>query len=421
MALINRTRLLLLVRTATALKALAVVLFFQHPRTWEDAIMAANLIQTGELYLTHLGNAYHSGQFPVYPLAVSAMYAVFGLYTLPVVLLNLLLNALNAWVFVVLCEAFLDRMDTAGAFQAARKPIVWACALAFLAHPLINQYVMNNVHPFALDMLAFYAPVILVLRYFDRGARPVDLVLIGIATGFVLLTRTVLIVNLLPFVVLSLRESDWGSILKRAAVVLTIGLLVGVPWLVRNYQQDAVLGYTSTTGEILWKGALPGSEGSNFLSDGRSVRGVLSAAEDQHLQTMSVAEQNRFFTGKYLGMVQREPGRVAGMVLFKLRNFFWFRPLIGNDYGPEMRRFIPAYRVGYGTLLVLALASLPLFGMRTILVWSLLLGLGLFQSLFYVETRYRVVIEPLLIFLAATSVASLAQRFRRTTKSALQN
>ena len=399
--------LILLIVSVTALKAVAVLLFLRQPTQQEDAKLAVSLLRTGTFTLRHLGADNHSYQFPLYPTMVAGAYRILGARPAAVGLLNLVLNALTAWVLVLVLGKFFDRIDVAGRLRWARAATLWVCLVAFLLHPFISYYVMHNVHPLPLDLLAFYGPLLLVFRYFDRGNRTSDLVLLGVATGLVMLTRPPHIVTLLPLLIIAAASSGWFAALRRTTFVVSIALLVGVPWLVHNYRTDGILGYTSTTGEILWKGALANSDGSNFLLDGRRHIDALSDTELERVSTMSVAEQNRFFMGKYVASLGRQPGQVAWMFLVKLRNFFWFRSLLGNEYSASIRRWMPLYEVPYAAALLLALLSIPRLGAGTWPVWSMIVGLGLLQSVFYVETRHRVAIEPLLVFLATLSIASM--------------
>jgi hypothetical protein len=400
-------RLRWLIVLVTFLKAIVTVRVFQHPRVWEDGAMAGNFLQTGTLFFRHYGVDNHSFQFPVYAFMVATVYRLFGVRPALIGFLNLFLNALNAWVLMHLFWRLFDRLQIPVQVRPHKESIVTVAILGFLLHPLISYYSMNNVHPFALDMLMLYVPILLALRYFDRGEGARDFVILGLSLGAALLTRTVLVVSILPFVIIARAAWGWKTALSRTGLLLGIAALVGAPWLIRNYRMDRIFGYTSTAGEILWKGSLKGSDGSNFLSDGRPYVAALSDSERASLETLSVSGQNHFFMGKYREAVMESPLQVARLFFVKLKNFFWFRALIGNDYGPAIRRLIPIYRFAYALILVLAMLSIPLIGRSSWLVWSVVIGLGMFQSVFYVETRHRVVIEPLLMFLATLSSAVL--------------
>jgi hypothetical protein len=395
-------RLGLIIAAVTALKGVAVLLVVGRPTVWEDGRIAINLLQTGTFFLTYYGVENHSFQFPVYALLVAGAFGIFGQNPPVACLLNLLLNGVTAWVLAALFARFTDEMAPALPAVHARTVAVGVSVGAFLLHPLINYYAMTAVHPFTMDMLMFYLPLLLTFRYFDRGERMVDLVILGVALGLALLTRSTLIVSVLLLVMMAAAR-DPVAALKRLLLVVGIALLVGAPWLIRNYRIDGILGYTSTTSEILWKGALPGSEGSNFLLDGRVYREALTDAEQETLPSLSVQQQSAFFARKYLAIAAESPPHIARMFLVKLRNFFWFRDRIGNTYGAQARRFIPLYQFAYTCVLGLALLSVLAVGRPALHVWALIAALGIIQSVFYVETRHRILVEPLLIFLAAVS------------------
>jgi hypothetical protein len=406
-------RLGLVIAGVTALKAAVALAAAPRPVMWEDGQIAVNILQTGTFFYTHYDVANHSFQFPVYPLLVAGTFTVFTLHPAMASLLNLLLNGATAWVLARLFARSLDDMKPSISQGAARDAVVAASVGAFLVHPLINSYAIASVHPFTLDMLMLYVPVLMTFRYYDRGQRTLDLALVGVSLGLAILTRATLVVSALLFIILAAgRLGPWIA-LRRTLIVFGIAALVGAPWLIRNYMVDGIVGYTSTTSEILWKGALPNSEGSNFLADGRVYRDVLTVDERRLLSSLSVREQSAFFAQKYADIAADSPGHIVRMFFRKLRNFFWFRRQLGNTYGATARRFIPAYQLAYAGMLGLALVAIPLAGRPALLLWSLAAALGVMQAIFYVETRHRVVIEPLLIFLAVVTTFHAVAAWRR--------
>lgn len=96
----------------------------------------------------------------------------------------------------------------------------------------------------------------------------------------------------------------------------------------------------------------------------------------------------------------------------KLRHFFWFRAMAGNDYGAAFRRLLPLYKRAYGGMLAGALLAFWRFGGRAWAVWLPVVALGAVQAFFYVETRHRVLVEPLLLFLALATFATLVASWR---------
>jgi hypothetical protein len=406
-------RLLVAVLLVTALKAACVVVLFRTPVSAEDGVMAANFATTGSFFINRYGIDNHTFQFPVYMTLVGWTYRLFGEHRQLACLLNVLLSGLTACVLIPLFSRILDEIDPQHALPGAnRTAVVSVAVLGFLFHPFTSYYAMNNIHPFSLDLLMLYVPLLLMFRYVDRGERPIDLLLLALSLGVVLLTRTTLVVGMLLFLRIVGRRSGWKAAIVRASIATTIAVLMSVPWLIRNYRIDGIVGYTSTTGENIWKGALDNSEGANYLADGSNYRTVLTTEELDLLPTLSVNGQNEFFLDKYRRILVERPGHIAEMFLRKLRNFFWFRPGIGERYNAVMQRVMPLYMAMYAVALALALLSIPAFGRSTLVFWSIIAALGMFQSVFYVETRHRVVIEPLLILLAAASTSVLVSSFR---------
>ncbi len=395
----------------TLVKALVVARFVNGPRAFEDVGIAEALVRRGEFVYLHLGQANHTLQFPTYPLSLAAIFRVFGVQPVAALLFNVVLHGAAAWVLAQLAIRWLRDLDPPGHLNRVAPWIVWLTALGSLLHPPLNQYVMTSIHPLALDMLAFYLAMLGGYWYCERGERTQDLAALGVLAGGVLLTRTVMLAGFAPLLVWVARRAGWAAALRRAAVVLAVALAVSTPWLARNYLRDGIVGYTSTAPEILWKGVLRGTDGSNYVTETRNWADTMDVGLRARVERMTVAEQHAYFLGEYLHTVRTEPARVAGMFAMKFRNFFWFRALFGNEYGPALRRLIPLYKAVYGVLLAGGVVSLLVFRGRPWVVWVPMLALGLAQALFYVETRHRVAVEPMLLFLSLASVAAgLARR-----------
>jgi 4-amino-4-deoxy-L-arabinose transferase-like glycosyltransferase len=380
---------------------------------WEDGDMAENLVRTGAMFHVTHGVANHSFTFPVYASLVAITYEAFGVGSQAVLALNLALGSLNAWVLALLFGRLFDRLDVPARWRRDRNHVVALAVFVFLVHPVIAYYAMRNVHPLGLDMLVLDVVLLESLRAADSGGTARDCVRVGVVLGLALLTRTTLAVGVFPFFLRTWRHARWATPLRRGLVVAAVALAIGFPWLAHNYATEGVIGYTSTTGEILWKGSLEGSTGSNYLSNGKSYLSALTDEDEAHLASIGVDAQNRWFFAKFVDEVRESPRRTASLYVGKLRSFFWFRSDLGSEYGEVMRRGIPLYKAFYVTLLGFALVSSFVVGRTVWPVLSVAILLGAFQSLFYVETRHRVVVEPLLAFLAVVPIPA-AVRFVRT-------
>lgn len=392
----------------TAAKAIVALLAFRHPPTWEDGQMAASFLAQGSLFVEHFGQANHTMQFPMYALLMTGVYSVFGIHPQLMVLVNLGLSVVAAWVLVEVFQHLVVQLDRSRSLGTRQPAIVYLAVVAFLLHPFISYYTMNNLHPLILDLLVFYLMVRGVLRYMaSDGGRP-ELWWLALVSGLALLTRTTLIVALLPFVWWTVRRFGVGVAVARLALILAIGLLVGAPWLIRNYRVERVIGYTSSTGEILWKGTLEGADG-NYLANGQTYETALLPQERRQLTNMTVRDQSAFFFRKYLSILRERPAQAARQYLQKLRSFYWFRPGMGIEYGAAIRRVMPIYQIGYAVMLSGGLLALAVFRRKALTPWLLIAGFGLLQAVFYVETRHRVLIEPLLILLSLSVLFAVAE------------
>ena len=408
---VNRRAMLATIVLVTLVKAVLVAALVPRPRTFEDHDVAVGFVKSGALARMHLGQLNHSIQFPVYPLAVASIYSVAGVRPPLVLAFNVLVSGVGAWLLFGLSTRWLRALDPEGHVRAG-PAVLWLTVLGFLVYPPLQQYVAATVHPMAVDLTVFYLALWSGYVYLERDEQPRDLLWLGLVAGLVLLTRTVMLVAFLPLLVTVVRRRGAGVALRRVAVVLALGLLVGVPWLVHTYATDHIVGYTSTTGEILWKGVRPGTDGSNFDDSGIAYGAAWTPEQRAWLETRTVAEQNRYFLDEYLHTVRTEPARVATMFVRKLRGFFWFRAMTGNDYGPALRRLLPLYKLAYGAILLGALLAFWRFGGRAWEVWLPVVALGAVQAVFYVETRHRVLVEPLLLFLALATLASVVASWR---------
>ena len=63
-------------------------------------------------------------------------------------------------------------------------------------------------------------------------------------------------------------------------------------------------------------------------------------------------------------------------------------------------------------MLASAVLAFVVFGRRAWAAWLPVVALGAVQAVFYVETRHRVLVEPVLLFLALATFATLVASWR---------
>ncbi|MBI3511339.1 MAG: hypothetical protein HY064_11800 [Bacteroidetes bacterium] len=394
-----------------------ISLFILHPRiiVWEDHYMALNKLQTGEAFCVSDGQNNHSFVFPVYYSVVFLLYKIFGLHPIIVMAFHILLNGVTAFFTWKTADFFFDKFFADHRIYHWKEKLILIPAGVVLFHPLILWYSFANVHPLVLDMFFFYACLFFTTVFF-RNATIKNLLLFAITFGLSILDRPTLIVCILPFLLLSFENFRMKKILLNFSLVLFVSMLIIMPLLIRNYRTDKIIGLNSATGKILWKGALYNSEGGNYLDNGKSFYAAMTGKDFDTLDHLSVREQNKFFMNKYLIILKNDPAHVTAMYFVKLKNFWWFRKNIGNEYPAFCRELIPLYKIVFGLILLLFIICCILSGRRIFFLISAPVGLSLFQSVFYVETRHRLIIEPLLVFLAVAGLFLLIDKLKILNK-----
>ena len=403
-----RTTLFTVVLTLFFVK-LAIVFFYQDEiEVWEDDVIARNMVATGEMFYLQRGTPNYMFQFPVYPSLLYVTYRAFGLEPFNAIVLNLVIISFTCFF---LYKIFVDLGKMCNLEFTNVKPgfVALISVLAFQVHPFITYYSMFKVHPFVFDMIFPIIMVFLSLRMLKNPSSG-NLGLLALSTGFGMLNRATAVLALLPFLILGIRELGTKKTLVNISLVSLISLFIVSPWLIRNYRLYNVFSMTMTGKEILWKGSLYNSDGSNYLLDGRTYKNALSRKESTFLQEKPIAAQEEFFGEKYKKILRKDPLHVIKMYLIKLRNFWLYHSNIGIEYSERIQSFLIMYKVYVYFILVLNLGAVFLFRFRPLVLVSYPIGLSLIQSIFYVETRHRMIVEPFLLFFSVLAVLAVWDR-----------
>lgn len=355
-------------------------------KLWEDHDMAVNWANEGVLYYHNDGNVNHSFQFPIYPMTVGITYWLGGVNPMYAILINVFFVFLGvlALIDVLVLKQWINQEN---------RWVGWTIFIGLMLYWPFQNYVLSSVHPFAMN----FGWMCLMLRtgvlFFQNKTSWNYLAL---SVGIVMLQRPSLIMALLFFI----PEISFVSRQPLVAVkILLVALVLPFIWMFRNYQLDGVFAMTSTSGKILWKGMIPESDGSNYIEGEKNYYECLSATEKETLKNSNVKEQDAFFKTLYSDLKTTHSGLFWQKYGQKLKSFWWFREGVGTEY-PQMQKYIMVYQVFYVLLwlgVIIGLVKKPE-------LWILILpfiGLSLFQSYFYVETRHRIILEPLLLCLNA--------------------
>jgi 4-amino-4-deoxy-L-arabinose transferase-like glycosyltransferase len=374
----------------------------RHPQVWEQERIATNLVEHhAYLYETGSGARYRSYVEPMYPFLAAAVYLVTGHDQTVLVLLQLLIAAATVWM-----TARATRLATGDDRTAI------AAALLLAVHPGFIRY-SSVLHPLVLDAFFFIAAAAALVRY--RHAPTLRHGLVAAAViGLGSLTRPTILLFLAPLCWIAWRSRDSiGQRVLRSAALALLALAILAPWTIRN----AVVHHTfmltrSGTGYVFWLGHNPQSTGS--ARDGNFVELAMKAPAElrQRVLTADELTQDRIYRDAAWDYIRARPLAAVGRVLQRVYYFWWFSPQWGAGFSPVLK---VVYRAWWAFLVVLMAIGLFVtrhaparHDLRLLAALALLISLG--QSVYYVEGRHRLAIEPLVLPLAATGLAALALR-----------
>jgi hypothetical protein len=282
---------------------------------------------------------------------------------------------------------------------------------------------MFDVHPLIFNMFFPTAVLYFTLRYLGARKTPSDLPgadkdlwLLGLSLGIATLDRTTNITAIVPFLIMGFRRLGMKRLLRAVSVPVLAVAVFMLPWLYRSYRHTGYFNSVSTVEETLWQGVLYGSDGSNYMLDGRHYAEVLTKDEVEWLEGRSVSEQERFFKEKYRQILHTDPLQVVKMFFIKLKNFWWFHKNTALTYPRIVRTLLPIYKVFFAAILLLSLISIVKLRGRPLLLLSYPLTLSLLYASFYVETRHRLVIESFLLFTAVLGLLKMIPGEKRAVE-----
>jgi 4-amino-4-deoxy-L-arabinose transferase-like glycosyltransferase len=336
---------------------------------------------------------------PGYPTLIAAVYAVFGPHLIALRVVEAVLSVISVWLIgIVGARLFGRRAGMLSALIAALHPV-----LAFL--PTIGYSENTLVLVAVLALGATFAAW--------RGGGSWLWCVSGALWGLALLVRpsTVLVLPGLALgLALALRVERRSLLVPALLCALTAALTV-TPWLVRNHREHGAWFFIATGGgRQFWTGNNPRAEAdsrvSGFLPD--------SAMASAMSRMSSEVELDRYYYRQGAAFVREHPGRAAVLYLKELRNLFAFYP------ETHSRLYITTWSrwaQGVASAILFAGAFLGLrFFRRDPRMWVLLLpvvSFALGSAFFFTIMRYRMTVEPCLLWMAGAGWdAALARRER---------
>jgi len=365
-----------------------------HPRTWEEEVIATNLIERHLFLFRSTQGSFRAYAEPLYPFMAAGVYLVTGHSQTALVLLQLVIASATVWMVGWATDL------------ATHNAVVANVATSLAAiHPGLIQY-SSILHPLVLDAFFFIAAAVMLVRYrqspqLGRGAAAAALI------GAGALTRPTILVLLLPLC--------WIRP-KRGFALAAIALGIIAPWTIRN---AVVLHHfvltRSGTGLVFWLGNNPNATGAAIDINGNALIKNVPPAVMARLRTEDEVQRDRYFRDAALLYVRSNPGAAVGRVIQRVYYFWWFSPEWGLGYPPLLKT---AYRVWWGLLLLFVVIGGATTRNRDVwLMASCAVLISMLQCLYYVEGRHRLAIEPLLLPLAALGLCVMISATRTATRS----
>jgi hypothetical protein len=417
-----------LIALAVVARAAAVLGLQSHtvPRsTYEHGEIAANLLNGRGFSVRFLGaEGPTSQQAPVYPLLVTAAYALGGIGTPRALLILELGQAALGGVLVAVVLAL------ARAVVPERRAVGWLAGLVVAAHPTL-VYAATHVQVASVAATALAATFLMAYRtaVSDRSRTAMAL---GLLLGLTTLTDPILGLAG-PGVAWAIVAGRGRRGLRLVAVAGSMALLTVSPWIARNYRVHGELVWIkSTFGYAFWQGNCAQSEGTDKVArtsverqlatpSSQDWRGwnaalwaarheagylddiVLTAEDYRVLSRLSEPERSRLLFHRALDDLRAEPSRYPQLCLRRLRYFvFW------DETNPKTRSKI--YRLGHLTLTALALVGWLRMGTTRRRRWMptalTAIVIALFHALTIVSARFHVPLEPLMALWASSGLAA---------------
>ncbi|MBI3082947.1 MAG: glycosyltransferase family 39 protein [Candidatus Omnitrophica bacterium] len=370
-----------------------------HPQALEPSVIAANLNAGRGFTFEQYGAVYHAWKEPLYIGLLAILTRWFGEHPLPLLLFQGMFGVATAVGVAIVARRILG--------DATKATVAGVIASA---NPFLVFYDTQRIHPLSMDAFLFIATTGAVLvAVMGQGARWRQSLVAGLVTGLALWQRATL---------LAAAAMSWCAAVIRAPAPhrarralsagcsLILALLVVSPWLIRNYRVLGRWAVTTDAAHVFWLGNNPWSNGTYSDDKGRRVFYVADEAFQRHILGASELEQYDRFREAAGQFIVQQPARFAGLVLGRLKTFFWFSPNSGLLYTTEQKLI---YQIAYVGLLSLGLVGLAGFWTRATesrryeagVIIAGVLGLAAAHSVIVMNLKHRVPLELVLAIFAA--------------------
>lgn len=399
-------KIVVILLLAFALRFLVLIVLDRHvnPEKWEYDSIALSLIHHSGYVYNHLGTTYRSFGYPMYPLLTAASHLLTNQNYLILEIFQILLSTITCYFIYSIARIIFNQKTGLVSF------------ILTATHPGLIIYATKLSE---VTLIIFLLSLTFFLIFTLGWSRIRDNIFIGFLIGVGMLTRP-LALFFLPvyYLYIWLSSHKPKDALKAVFITSLSAALVIAPWTMRNYQiHKRWIFITTNSPEHFWRGNNPQATGTALAQDKQSILEKAPKELKDKLYKMNEIEQYAFFLKVTREYIKSNPFSFIRMCLRKFTYFWWFTPTLGILY-PWSWAFI--YKVYYALLFAFfitgAMVSLvKLNGAKKASAASLLFFFfltSLLHSLYYLETRHRLSIEPLLSIFSSYGFILISESLR---------
>jgi hypothetical protein len=290
--------------------------------------------------------------------------------------------------------------------------------------PLI--YFCKQISPAIFTTFFTIFSLFLLLHFFQRPTWR-RAIFLGVVWGISCLVEPILLYGLSGAAFLiGMNQGDRIKIIQKLAVTLLIGLLVLLPWTIRNYLvfQQVVLLKTSFDLNF-WLGNNPHATGFLYTASGEPMQNTLPASTLEYLSSLNEAERYAVLRYEALQWIAANPLQFLKLTMMRIVYLWVISPtyLITDQNIVEPRYFYMFRSIIQIVLLLLAFLGSVLVYRKyrqffVLSVWWIVAFTAPYAISVAGNTRYRLPVEPILLVLAGVCVSKLIEVSQQKRASA---
>lgn len=382
---------------------------FNHGRDiqiFEYEYIAKNLL-AGEGFLYNFGGtSYRAFVQPFYPVFTAVIYYFTNSSHIAMMIIQCFISSLLCFIVYSIALRL-----------TGEKEAFWAAAISVF-HPGLTVYSIFKLHPLVFDTFFYLLTVALILRLF-RSFGNKNALLIGIVSGFALLSRSTIIPFLLfvvTFIFFMPGKIRFKTRYRYIVIICLSAFLIYLPWLVRNYRVFKGFVFMQTcSGENLWVGNNSAASGSAILKSGESIHTKMPSEIHDSLMNLDELNQVKYYKEYFMNFIKKQPFLFLGLFLKKFYYFWWFSPHTGILYD-ESWLFI--YKIYYRIIaLFFGIGFISVLKDRQkypvlLTIFCYMVSLSIVHAIVNVDTRHRWTVEPLMIIFAVIGLSKFFNYFK---------